>query len=127
MLKFDDQQYQLYTIDHDDDGRLRLDVQHAWSDASSPVPVTPPEELICDANSGWLCSQLDCDLQQQSDSGVKWFNAGPTCLLSLQDDLLVEYDMQTRSPVGLVAFVEGKVMLLRLCGCRYSLQSLGWA
>jgi hypothetical protein len=38
---------------------------------------------------------------------VQWLCAGPNVLLAVQDDLLVEYDMRMRAPLGLVAFLEG--------------------
>lgn len=112
LLRFDDDGYQLYTVDHGDAGRLRLDLQHSWNSQDAPSPILPGHDLIADPNAGWLCSQLECSLDGSNGSGgsnaVKWLAAGPNCLLAVQDDLLVEYDMQMRAPLGLVAFLEGR-------------------
>jgi hypothetical protein len=110
LLRLDGEGYQLFTVDHEDAGRLRLDLRHTWGNPASPEPVTPEEELVCDPSSGWLCSQLDCGLGEEEGAGgaVQWLPAGPNCLLAVQGDLLVEYDMETRSPVGLVAYLEGR-------------------
>ena len=56
--------YELYTVDHAS-GSLRLDLRHAWADASAPQPlVPPPGELIsCDPTAGWLCSHGECSLR----------------------------------------------------------------
>ncbi len=51
--------YQLFSVDHDT-GATRLDLAATWSDPSAPVPVTPEDQLLCDPDAGWLCSQLDC-------------------------------------------------------------------
>jgi hypothetical protein len=107
LLRLNSQGYQLFTVDHEDAGRLRLDLRHPWGNPASPEPVTPEEELVCDPSSGWLCSQLDCGLEGEQQGAVQWLPAGPTCLLAVQGELLVEYDMETRSPVGLVAYLEG--------------------
>lgn len=47
--------FQLYTMDHGS-GTLRMDLEHRWDDASSPVPFKLAEELLCDPSGGWLCS-----------------------------------------------------------------------
>lgn len=120
LLKFDPQGYQLYTVDHGDAGRLRLDLAHSWDSSEAPSPLLPGHDLIADPNAGWLCSQLECGLDSSSggsssngtggsdgSKAVVWLPAGPNCLLAAQDDLLVEYDMQMRAPLGLVAFLEG--------------------
>lgn len=115
FVRFDSGGYQLFTVDHNDDGRLRLDLQQDWNCATPPRPVTPDSELICDPSSGWLCSQLDCQVVSAVEggaagdgaTGVQWLPAGPNCLLAVQDDLLVEYDLEMRSPAGVVAFLQG--------------------
>ena len=35
--------------------------------------------------------------------GVQWFNAGPDCMLALQNEIIVEYDTRTMSAVGVVS------------------------
>jgi hypothetical protein len=116
LVRFDREGYQLFTVDHNDDGSLRLDLQQDWNCATPPQPITPESELICDPSSGWLCSQLDCQLGGPVEGfaaggdgagGVQWLPAGPNCLLAVQDDILVEYDMEMRSPAGVVAFLQG--------------------
>ncbi len=52
----------MYTMDHAS-GALRLDLEHRWDDPAPPRPITPEDELICDPNSGWLCSRIDCELE----------------------------------------------------------------
>lgn len=109
LLRFDQQGYQLYTVDHNDNGRLRLDLQHAWAATDSPEPVTPEHELIPDESAGWLRSQLDCGVTQsyQEAAGpVQWLVGGPNVLLAVQQGMVVEYDLQMRAPVGVVAFLE---------------------
>lgn len=116
LLKLSQGGYELYTVDHTDGGRTRLDLKHAWADVSTPpVVCTPAEELLCDPDAGWLCSRVDCDvaggmassLDEAGGDGyggsVRWFSAGGDVLLALQDGLLVEYDLRSRAPVGLVA------------------------
>jgi hypothetical protein len=39
--------YQLFTVDHED-GSLRLDLAHGWADTTSPQPVLPDDQLLCD-------------------------------------------------------------------------------
>lgn len=109
LLKYDQTGYQLFTVDHNDSGRLRLDLQHSWAATDSPHPVVPEHELIPDANAGWLRSHLDCGITgsyDESSSGVQWMAAGPNVLLAVQQGMVVEYDLQMRSPVGVVAFLE---------------------
>jgi hypothetical protein len=110
LLRFDEQGYQLYTVDHGDAGRMRLDLAQTWASTEAPSPILPGHDLIAESDAGWLCSQLDCSLQEDGASGAKgvqWLAAGPNVLLAVQDDLLVEYDMQMRAPLGIVAFLEG--------------------
>jgi hypothetical protein len=111
LLRFDDQGYQLYTVDHSNAGRLRLDLAQTWASKEAPSPILPGHDLIAESDAGWLCSQLDCSLQEADGAGgakgVQWLAAGPNVLLAVQDGLLVEYDMQMRAPLGIVAFLEG--------------------
>lgn len=111
LLRFDSQGYQLYTVDHVNDGKLRLDLQHQWADSRPPAPVTPEHEMIPDAQAGWLTSRLECattDSMDEELGRVQWIVAGPTVLLGVQCDLLVEYNTEMRAPVGLVAFLNGE-------------------
>jgi hypothetical protein len=111
LLRFDTQGYQLFTVDHNNTGKLRLDLQQQWTSASPPVPVTPEHEMIPDANAGWLSSRLECGVTASMDEElgrVQWQAAGPNVMLAVQDDMLVEYDVEMRSPVGIVAFLEGE-------------------
>jgi hypothetical protein len=106
---------QVCSVNHGDGGRVRLDLRQAWADAGTPAPITPEDELVCDPDAGWLCSALDCGLASSLEEGgrtaTQWFPAGASCLLALHDGkLLVEYDMSTRAPVGLVADATGEWM-----------------
>lgn len=110
LLRFDAQGYQLFTVDHNSAGNLRLDLQQPWASASPPVPVTPQHEVIPDPNAGWLSSRLECgltDSMEEELGKVQWHAAGPNVMLAVQDDMLVEYDVEMRAPVGIVAFLEG--------------------
>jgi 3',5'-cyclic AMP phosphodiesterase CpdA len=129
LLKLTERGYELYTVDHTSGGSRRLDVRHAWADVSvPPVVCTPPEELVCDPDAGWLCSRVACEVGAEGNApaaaaavgsmassrdggqaigGVRWFPAGGDVLLALQDGLLVEYDLRSRAPIGLVAKVPG--------------------
>ncbi|KAF6253281.1 Metallo-dependent phosphatase-like protein [Scenedesmus sp. NREL 46B-D3] len=115
LLRFDNQGYQLFTVDHVKAGKLRLDLQQPWASAGPPVPVTPEHEMIPDASAGWLSSRLECGLTDSVDEElgrVQWHAAGPNVMLAVQDDMLVEYDVEMRAPVGIVAFLEGRQVSL---------------
>lgn len=64
-------------MDHDT-GSKRLDLHQAWADTAPPVPVTPADDLVCDPDAGWLCSQLDCELSGDGSAvpKVEWFQVG---------------------------------------------------
>lgn len=109
LLKGTAEGYELYTMDHDT-GALRLDLAHRWDDPSAPHPLLPEEELICDPSAGWLCSQVECSVDDSQLSSaidlppaVTWLNAGPGCMLAVQDEIIVEYDTRCMSPIGLVS------------------------
>ena len=122
LLRVTREGYEVCTVDHGDGGRLRVDLKQAWADTSAPAPVTPEDELVCDPDAGWLCSAVDCGLSSSvggagagageeggKSASTQWFPAGGNCLLALHDGgLLVEYDIETRAPVGLVADATGK-------------------
>jgi hypothetical protein len=45
----------------------------------------------------------------QDNEFVKWYRVGSKSMLAVQDDLLVEYDINTASPIGLVCkFAQGE-------------------
>ncbi|KAJ9529929.1 hypothetical protein QJQ45_023205 [Haematococcus lacustris] len=57
--------WRLSTLDHDS-GKLRADLAGSWDTAAAMQLLTPQQELITsDAGSGWLCSRLDCDVQDR--------------------------------------------------------------
>ncbi|KAG2492808.1 hypothetical protein HYH03_008968 [Edaphochlamys debaryana] len=98
--------YELFTVDHDT-GATRLDLAADWADTAPPVPVTPADELLCDPSAGWLCSHLDCKVGDNSQaSGVRWYPVGSETILALHEEgLLIEYDMATAAPIGVVTRV----------------------
>ncbi|PNW84648.1 hypothetical protein CHLRE_03g152900v5 [Chlamydomonas reinhardtii] len=97
--------YQLFTVDHDT-GASRLDMEARWDDASAPVPVIPEDELLCDPDAGWLCSEMDCKVGDNSTGFITWHPVGLQTILARQaNDLLIEYDMATAAPLGLVTKV----------------------
>jgi hypothetical protein len=93
---------QVYTVDHEDGGRLRLDVEFAWCSREDPIPVTPDSEIVCDVDAGYVCAQDACSVLWQD--GIRWFTISEDTLLALQHDMLIEYDMRTFAPIG--AFCE---------------------
>ncbi|KAL4854283.1 hypothetical protein ACK3TF_004974 [Chlorella vulgaris] len=108
LLKGTAEGYELYTVDHDT-GSLRLDLKHGWHDPSPPQPLLPEDEQICDPTAGWLCSKVDCALDGSEpptavgpSPSVTWLNAGPSCMLAVQDAIIVEYDTRSMAPIGLV-------------------------
>lgn len=88
----------MYTVDHEDGGRTRLDVDFAWADAAAPVPVTPDEEIVCDVSAGYVCARDVCSVLWRDD--VRWWPIGATHMLALQDGMLLEYDTVTFAPTG---------------------------
>jgi len=61
---------QVYTIDHAEGGRTRLDTDLAWADLESPVAITPDEEIVCDVSAGYMCARGVCAVLWHD--GVKW-------------------------------------------------------
>lgn len=113
LLLGDEEGYRVFTVDHDS-GERRLDVRGTWAAGARDVEVlAPPPDVLLEPTraAGWLSSQLDCRLDRDPSSAV-WYPVGPGRLLSLQDDLLVEYDAATLSPIGLVDFVAGRDVAL---------------
>lgn len=107
LLKGNANGFEVYTVDHDT-GTQRLDLRGGW-EAVPPQYMTPEDDLLCDPSSGWLCSQVDCTLDGTDIASTStrtkstvWFNAGPRTMLTLQDDILVEYDVSTMAPIGAV-------------------------
>jgi hypothetical protein len=120
VLKGNKESFEVYTVDHDTNS-LRLDLQGRWDDQGPPKYMVPASELLCDPSSGWLCSEIDCSVDFDADvcqenqagdekmilsggggGGGNWFNAGAKTMLSLQEEVLVEYDIATMSPIGAV-------------------------
>lgn len=105
LLRLDGQGYRLFTCDHDTGG-LRLDLAHGWADVAAPAPIIAEDEVICDPAAGWLCSQLTCRVGESSEY-VRWIPAGADAILAVQNDMVVEYDLRSAAPVGLVALLKG--------------------
>eukprot|EP00898_Chlorokybus_atmophyticus_P003927 jgi/Chlat1/4535/Chrsp29S08895 len=104
VLKIIETGYEVYTLDHDDDApRLRLDLHHEFGSPDPPSPIVPVDELLCDPSKGYLCGRTECSIIGENIEGVMWFPAGPSCMLALQDELLVEYNTRWRAPIGVVA------------------------
>lgn len=109
ILKGNEMGYELYTVDHDD-GTARLDLTGQWHAKDTPRYLVPEDDLLCDPSSGWLCSQVECSLENRSDevpqqrrfNAEVWFDAGPLTMLNRMDGMLIEYDIQTMAPIGAV-------------------------
>ncbi|KAL6762491.1 Metallo-dependent phosphatase-like protein [Haematococcus lacustris] len=132
--------WRLSTLDHDS-GKLRADLAGSWDTAAAMQLLTPQQELIAStAGSGWLCSRLDCDVQdRQVGSGevsspqaqgrgasTSWFNVGPSTILALQGQLLVEYDIASAAPIGLVCKVPPGCYVRLLGAGRQVLATADW-
>jgi hypothetical protein len=94
----------VFTVDHINEGKLRLDLKFDWQQSDSPAPITPQEDLISDPDASWLWSAWECGLDPVKNN-VQWLVGGPNCLLAVQNGMLVEYDLGSQSPVGVVAFL----------------------
>ncbi|KAG1676127.1 hypothetical protein FOA52_004967 [Chlamydomonas sp. UWO 241] len=109
--------YEVHTVDHDT-GEMRPDLESGWGPRDVPVPIPLSEdELLCDPSAGWLCSKIDGQADTECDftdnDFIKWLPVGSKSILALQDDMLVEYDVALRSPVGVVTKVpDGSRVLL---------------
>ncbi|GFH23148.1 metallophos domain-containing protein [Haematococcus lacustris] len=100
--------WRLSTLDHDS-GKLRADLAGSWDTAAAMQLLTPQQELITsDAGSGWLCSRLDCDVQDR------------------QGQLLVEYDIASAAPIGLVCKVPPGCYVRLLGAGRQVLATADW-
>ncbi|GMH43730.1 hypothetical protein BSKO_11652 [Bryopsis sp. KO-2023] len=101
ILKGNSDGYEVHTLDHST-GELRLDLAHNYSsvDPPKPLPLPPREELLCNPEYGFLCAVDDCDLEGEHS---QWFPAGLKSLMSVQQNMMIEYDPATRSPLGVVS------------------------
>ena len=90
-------------MDHET-GSSRVDLEQQWIDLSPPAPLPlPDEEMLCDPNAGWVCSKIpDEGFIGKDNEWVTWHPVGPKTILATQDGLLVEYDINTSSPIGIV-------------------------
>lgn len=117
--------YQVLTLDHVS-GALRLDLKAEWLASEAPRPLLPPTgELLCSSPAGVSFGQVrapplpllprglsfthnlkhPCLSRSQSTEFVQWFPVGGRSILALQEGLLVEYDVSTSAPIGLVSKV----------------------
>lgn len=130
VLQGDEHGFQVYTVDHDT-GNMRLDLKGGWGSGDPIEYLTPEDELICDIESGWLCSKIDCSVDLPIDGdgdnttnnngtstsisstnkalmqakvpyGSTWLNAGQKTMICLMEGIVIEYDLQTMSPFGAV-------------------------
>jgi hypothetical protein len=91
---------QVYTVDHEDASRLRLDLDVAWNDTAVPAPRTPDEEIVCDVEAGYICARDACSVMWWDS--VQWWPTGEKTMLALQDDMLLEYSTATFAPAGML-------------------------
>lgn len=104
--------YQVLTVDHEEGGTLRLDVEAAWDAAEPPAVRIPDDEVICDPYAGYVCAQDTCSVLWHD--AIQWFTVGPDTLLAHQDGSLIEYDARTFAPTGCVTLdTEGLRVVLR--------------
>eukprot|EP01025_Chloroclados_australasicus_P048044 TRINITY_DN5431_c0_g1_i3.p1 TRINITY_DN5431_c0_g1~~TRINITY_DN5431_c0_g1_i3.p1 ORF type:complete len:489 (+),score=62.67 TRINITY_DN5431_c0_g1_i3:838-2304(+) len=96
LLRVTEEGYELFTRDHYD-GSLRQDVKGLWKE-KQPEVVTPEDELVCDPDAGYVCGFNSCSLLEPPN--VTWLNTGSIYQVALQDNMLIEYDISTFSPIG---------------------------
>ncbi|EIE19713.1 Metallo-dependent phosphatase [Coccomyxa subellipsoidea C-169] len=126
VIKGSKEGYRLYTFDHNT-GDLRLDLKQPWVSASSPRPILPPQDQLCDSeDEGWpldraaaangAAGRSNGFAGEDGDEGAfaferpangaqqqrRWMAVGRGRLLSLEDSMLVEYNIASRAPVGVV-------------------------
>jgi hypothetical protein len=102
---------QVYTLDHEEDSRLRLDLDVIWSDTAVPVPRTPDDEIVCDVEAGYICARDACSVLWWDS--VEWWPTGEKTMLALQDDMLLEYNTTTFAPAGMLLLPHVSILLLR--------------
>ena len=69
VLRGDESGFEVLTMDHET-GESRVDLKGSWDARDTPRILTPPEELICDISSGFLCSEVDCSVGGSIDEGL---------------------------------------------------------
>ncbi|CAG9466893.1 unnamed protein product [Pedinophyceae sp. YPF-701] len=112
VLEMDREGFRVLTVDHHDDGRTRVDVEHSWSDPSDPVHVLPDDELLCDPSDGFLCGRSSCAIGEEL-GGVTWLPAGGDVMLAVQDEHLIQYSVRAQAAVGAVSLdVRGRTARL---------------
>lgn len=89
---------QVFTVDHEEGGRLRRDVAFRWDDPSDPASLVPDDEIVCDPFAGFVCARDACSALWLDN--VRWWTTGPGPLLAAQDGMLLEYDCATFAPTG---------------------------
>ena len=115
LLCGDEDGFTVLTMDHET-GESRVDLKGSWDARDAPQILTPPEELICDVSSGFLCSEVDCSVGSIDGDGgeISWFNSGLRSMLHLQDNMLIEYDAMNMAPIGAVFLDVPDCCLVRL-------------
>ncbi|BDA46759.1 probable 3',5'-cyclic adenosine monophosphate phosphodiesterase Cpd at N-terminal half [Coccomyxa sp. Obi] len=123
VVKASKEGYQLYTMDHNT-GELRLDLEHPWRSERPPQPILPPQDQLCDSedecwpfdeippaaasrsngagNSGEQGTVIFERPASSSQQQRRWMAVGQGRLLSLEDSMLVEYNVASRAPIGVV-------------------------
>jgi hypothetical protein len=124
LLRGDADGYELYTLDHDT-GATRLDLRGGWAPGAAPEYLVPPEELLCDPEAGWLCSEVVCGISgPASELGggggaaaapPAWLNSGGGHMLHLTEaGMVVEYDATAMAPVGVAVLTAPPGAVMRL-------------
>lgn len=122
IVKASKEGYQLYTMDHHT-GELRLDLEHPWRSECPPQPILPPQDQLCDSEDEcWPFDEILPAAAIRNDAGNdgeqgtavferpasssqqqrRWMTVGQGRLLSLEDSMLVEYNVASRAPIGVV-------------------------
>jgi len=128
LLRLLEDRFEVYTVDHGEGGSMRLDVRgnmEVYEDAVPEVMKVPGGEALVGAELGAhvFCASLPSQEIVQGhasslDGAVQWMAVSEQIVLGLHHNQLVEYDVETRAPIGMVCQDVGdrEVVLVRAPG-----------
>lgn len=87
-----------------------MDLKQDYASSQPPRPIPPlgdnPDPEATTPGNGWLTAADECSL---TGPHAQWLFTGVS-ELSVQNDFLIEYDMRTRAPIGIVHKKARRVM-----------------
>ena len=114
MIRGTNEGFNIYTIDHSNDGKERLDatVTYKGNDGESVVFAHPSDDYDHDAffsaytpqeEDGCYLADPDGDLTNAADAEtVCWWHMSTGQVLGVHNGMVLEYDPSTLAPLGLV-------------------------